>query len=281
MSSLIGEYVNIMTMMTEQKIGFIGLGRMASAIIKGIISSGFMPKENILAFDTNQDALKYGAKNLDITPVASIEELMAKSSIVLIATKPFVIKNVLDEIKDKIRNHLIISILAGVSLKVYENNLPNTRVVRVMPNTPALISEGMSAICKGTYAHDYDAEFVHNMFSKLGKAIYIEEKDIDIVTAISGSGPAFYYYIIEKIANAGKMLGLDYETALTLSAQTALGSAKMMFETPDTPEELIRAVTTPGGCTAVGNNVLANSNIEEILFKTIKRTMEKAKKLGG
>ena len=281
MSSLIGEYVNIMTMMTEQKIGFIGLGRMASAIIKGIISSGFMPKENILAFDTNQDALKYGAKNLDITPVASIEELMAKSSIVLIATKPFVIKNVLDEIKDKIRNHLIISILAGVSLKVYENNLPNTRVVRVMPNTPALISEGMSAICKGTNAHDYDAEFVHNMFSKLGKAIYIEEKDIDIVTAISGSGPAFYYYIIEKIANAGKMLGLDYETALTLSAQTALGSAKMMFETPDTPEELIRAVTTPGGCTEVGNNVLANSNIEEILFKTIKRTMEKAKKLGG
>lgn len=270
-----------MNKMCEQKIGFIGLGRMASAIIKGIISSGFMPKENILGFDVNQDTLKYGAKNLDITPVSSLEELMSKASIVLIATKPFVIKDVLDEIKDKVRNHLIISILAGVSLKVYENNLPNTRVVRVMPNTPALISEGMSAVCKGNFAHDYDAEFVYNMFSKLGKAIYINEKDIDIVTAISGSGPAFYYYIIEKIADAGKKLGLDYETALTLSAQTALGSAKMMFETPDTPEELIRAVTTPGGCTEVGNNVLANSNIDETLFKTIKRTMEKAKKLGG
>jgi len=280
-SSLIGEYVNIMTEMTEQKIGFIGLGRMATAIIKGIITSGFMKRENILGFDINQDSVKIASKNLEITPVSSIEELMAKSSIVLIATKPFVIKNVLDEIKDKVRNHLIISILAGVSLKVYENSLPNTRVVRVMPNTPALISEGMSAVCKGNFAHDYDAEFVYNMFSKLGKAIYIDEKDIDIVTAISGSGPAFYYYIIEKIAEAGKKLGLDYETALTLSAQTALGSAKMMFETPDTPEELIRAVTTPGGCTEVGNNVLINSNMEETLFKTVKRTMEKARKLGG
>lgn len=266
---------------TGQKIGFIGLGRMASAIINGIITSGFMPKENILGFDVNKDTAKFASKNLGIETVSNIEELMAASSIVLIATKPFVVREVLDEIKDKVRNHLIISILAGVSLKVYENVLPNTRIVRVMPNTPALIAEGMSAVCKGTYAHDYDAEFVYDMFSKLGKAIYIEEKDIDIVTAISGSGPAFYYYIIEKIANAGKLLGLDAETALRLSAQTALGSAKMMFETPDTPEELIRAVTTPGGCTEVGNNVLNNSNIDEILFKTIKRTAEKAKKLGG
>ncbi len=267
--------------MTEQKIGFIGLGKMASAIIKGIISSGFMKKENILGYDVNQEALKIASKNLDITPVSSLEELTAKTSIILIATKPFVIKNVIDEIKDKIRNHLVISILAGVSLKFYEQNLPNTRIIRVMPNTPALVEEGMSAVCKGSFAYDYDAEFVYNMFSKLGRAIYIDEKDIDIVTAISGSGPAFYYYIIEKIAAAGKTLGLDYKTALELSAQTALGSAKMMFKTPDTPEELIRAVTTPGGCTEVGNNVLANSNIEETLFKTIKRTMEKARKLGG
>jgi len=269
-----------MSMMTEQKIGFIGMGRMASAIMKGIITSGFMPSENILAYDVNKDTMKMQSKNLGVETAYDIEELMAKTSIILIATKPFVVKNVLDEIKDKIRNHLVISILAGVALKVYESALPNTRVVRVMPNTPALIAEGMSAVCKGTYAHDYDAEFVFDMFSKLGKAIYIDEKDIDIVTAISGSGPAFYYYIIEKIASAGKKLGLDYETALKLSAQTALGSAKMMFETPDTPEELIRAVTTPGGCTEVGNNVLNNSNMEEILFKTVKRTMEKAKKLG-
>lgn len=270
-----------MTLMTEQKIGFIGLGRMASAIINGIITSGFMPKENIIGFDVNKDTVRCVSKNLGIETVSDIEELMAKTSIVLIATKPFVIKDVLNEIKDKVRNHLIISILAGVSLKVYESALPNTRVIRVMPNTPALIAEGMSAVCKGQYAFDYDAEFVYNMFSNLGKAIYIDEKNIDVVTAISGSGPAFYYYIIEKIANAGKLLGLDYSTALRLSAQTALGSAKMMFETPDTPEELIRAVTTPGGCTEVGNNVLNNSDIEEILFKTINETMKKAKKLGG
>ena len=262
-------------------MGFIGAGKMAGAIIKGIIESGFVSPGAIFVYDVNQDALKYAQKNLKIQPVSTLEELMKNSSVVMIATKPFVINDVLTEIQPQVRNHLIISILAGVSTAKIEAKLPQTRVVRVMPNTPALINEGMSAICGGKFAYEEDINYTLELFSKLGKAITVEEPQMDIVTAISGSGPAFYYCFIEKIARAGERLGLDYETALELSAQTALGAAKMIFETPDTPEELIQNVTTPGGCTEVGNNILANSKIEEILFKTVKRTAEKAKKLGS
>ena len=262
-------------------IGFIGAGKMASAIIKGVIDSGFLSSEEIFVYDVNKDALKYAEKNLKIQGISTLEELMKKSSTVVIATKPFVVNEVLDSIQPQVRNHLIISILAGVSTTKIEAKLPQTRVVRVMPNTPALINEGMSAVCGGKFVYDEDVNYALELFSKLGKAIQVEEKDMDVVTAISGSGPAFYYCFIEKIARAGERLGLDYETALELSAQTALGASKMIFETPDTPEELIRNVTTPGGCTEVGNNILINSKIEEILFKTVKRTAEKAKKLGS
>lgn len=269
-----------MNEMTEQKIGFIGLGRMASAIIKGIIGSKFIKKENIIGFDVNENARKLAEENFGIETASSTEELLNKTQILLIATKPFVVNDVIEQIKGKVENRLIISILAGVALKKYEENLPNSRVVRVMPNTPALIGCGMSAVCKGTNATQKDAEFVFELVSKFGKAIYIDEKNIDIVTAISGSGPAFYYYIIEKMAQAGVKLGLDYKTCFTLSAQTALGSAKMMFETGSTTEELIRAVTTPGGCTEVGNNVLNDSDMEKILFECIEKTMIKAESLG-
>lgn len=264
----------------NNNLGFIGAGKMANAIMKGIIGSNFLPVDSIYIYDKNQDTVKYTSKNLKVKTVDGLDELLEKCPTILIATKPFVINEILDSIQDKIRNHLIISILAGVSTEKIESKLGKTRIIRVMPNTPALVQEGMSAVCKGKYAFDTDAEFVLNMFSNLGRAIQTEEKYIDLITAISGSGPAFYYYIIDKIACAGEKLGLDYDTSLTLAAQTAAGSAKMIMETPETVEELIRNVTTPGGCTEVGNNILSNSKTEEVLFKTIKRTMEKARSLG-
>lgn len=265
----------------NDNIGFIGAGKMATAIIKGVIDSGFVSAESVFVHDVNKDAMKYAQKNLKITPVESLEELMKTCPVVVIATKPFVINELLDAIKEKIRNHLVVSICAGVSTSKMEAKLGKTRVIRVMPNTPALINEGMTAVCKGQFAYKEDVKYVLEMFSKVGRVIEANEKDMDIITAISGSGPSFYYMFIEKIARAGAQLGLNYKTALELSTQTALGAAKMIFKSADTPEELIRNVTTPGGCTEVGNNILVNSKIDEILFKTVKRTAEKAKKLGG
>jgi pyrroline-5-carboxylate reductase len=137
----------------------------------------------------------------------------------------------------------------------------------------------MSAVCKNKAASENDLNCVLNIFSKIGKVIKCEEKDIDAITGVSGSGPAFYYYIIDQIAKAGEKSGLNYETALTLSAQTALGAAKMILETGQTPQELITAVTTPGGTTAEGNKVLQNSEISQILFETVEKTAQKSKEM--
>ena len=197
------------------------------------------------------------------------------------AVKPFVLKEVLNSIKEHITSkHLVISIAAGISLNDIQDILKSTPVIRVMPNTPALVNEGMSAICKGDFATPEHSKIALNIFKSVGKVIESEEKYIDIITAISGSGPAFYYHIINEIAKAGESLGLDYETCLKLSAQTAYGSAKMIMNTENTPEQLITNVTTPGGCTAVGNDILKNSDISKILYATIEQTMKKAKALG-
>lgn len=265
---------------TNKKIGFIGAGKMASAIMGGVIKSGFTSPENIFTFDISENALNTAKENFKINTCSSIAELAKNTDIILIATKPFVIDNVLNELKDTAGSKLVISILAGVLTKKIESVLSEARVVRVMPNTPAFVKEGMCAICKGSKAQNDDLDFVESMLKNIGKTIRVDESKIDIVTAISGSGPAFYYYIIDLMARAGEKLGLDYDACLTLSAQTALGSAKMMLENGQSPDELITAVTTPGGCTAVGNDVLKNSDLEAILDKTIKDTMEKAKALG-
>lgn len=263
-----------------KKIGFIGAGKMATAIIKGVIASENFKREDVFAYDINCDVLKNMQNSLGINVTTEIEEIVKNVDIVVVSTKPFVFNDVVEKIKNIIGDKLLVSILAGVSTKKYEENIENVRIIRVMPNTPALVKEGASAICKGKNASEQDADFVLNLFSKLGTAIKIEEKYIDIVTAISGSGPAFYYYFIEEIARAGEKLGLDYETCLKLSAQTAKGSAQMILEGTDTPKQLIINVTTPKGCTAVGNEVLKNHKVDEILMETIEKTMEKAHALG-
>lgn len=267
-------------MSEKSNIGFIGAGKMASAIINGILKSGFIKKENIFVYDKSEEALELAGKNFGVNVCSDYENLIKNSQTVFIATKPFVINDVLNSVKDYINNHLIVSILAGVSTGKIESQLTNARVIRVMPNTPALVGAGMSAVCKGSFANDDDSDFVFNIFSKLGQAIKIDEKYIDIITAISGSGPAYYYYFIEWMARAGEKLGLDYETCLKLSSQTALGSALMIQKRDVDVSKLIQNVTTPGGCTEVGNNVLINSGVEDIISRTIKDTMEKAKSLG-
>ena len=265
---------------TAKKIGFIGAGKMASAIIGGIVKSGFSPCENIFAYDINDEATKIARHTFGINCSNSIQDLANDVDVVVIATKPFVIEDVLSQLLSCCENKLVVSILAGVTTTKIENSLKNARVVRVMPNTPAFVNEGMCALCSGSYSKDCDLDFVESMLRNIGRTIRIDEKNIDIVTALSGSGPAYYYYIIDLMAKAAQKLGLDYKTCLALSAQTALGSAKMILEANKTPNELIAAVTTPGGCTAVGNEVLMKSDMADVVDKTIKDTMEKAKSLG-
>ena len=263
------------------KIGFIGGGKMATAIIKGIINSKWCEPNNIFVSDKNEQALDSLKENYHVSTTIDNLEVVKNSNIILLAVKPFVLRDVLNEIKDFVqKDTLVLSIAAGISIKTIQEILGDVAVIRIMPNTPALVNEGMSAICKADNVIDEQVEIAKTIFENVGKVIVSDEKYIDIITAISGSGPAFYYYVIDEIAKAGEKLGLDYQTCLKLSAQTALGSAKMIMETNVSPEQLIINVTTPGGCTAVGNEVLKENKTADILFDTIKKTAQKANELG-
>lgn len=265
------------------KIGFIGSGKMASAIIKGLIKTGFAKPEELIATQVELEGVEEKSKALGIKIILDNKELAKNSEIILIATKPNQAVDALEEIKPFITSDkLIASIAAGVTTEKLEAHLPqNTRVVRIMPNTPALVGEGMSGMVGGKYAKSEDLEYIKNMLSTIGKCIVVDdEAQIDIVTAISGSGPAFFYKVINEIARAGEKLGMDYDKALLLSIQTAIGSAKMALHREISMEELISNVATKGGCTRVGVDCMDDNNTEKLFYDVIKSTTEKAHALG-
>jgi pyrroline-5-carboxylate reductase len=268
--------------MTYSNIGFIGCGKMASAIIKGIISSNFINPSHVIASKSSENNIKEKEIELGIKLTVDNKLVAEKSDVIVIAVKPNQVKSVLDEISDSIsQEKLIVSVAAGITTSFIEKKLNSEiKVIRVMPNTPVLVNEGMSGICKGRYATDEDINYINNLLSSIGKCVIVDEAQIDIVTAISGSGPAFFYKVINDIARAGESLGLEYEKSLLLSIQTALGSAKMALNRTVSMETLISNVATKGGCTRVGVDVMEDEKIDAILEKVIKDTTSKAHELG-
>ena len=269
--------------MKKYNIGFLGSGKMASAIIKGLIKSGIVNSENIIATGSDPQKLKTKSKNLGISVISDNKLAAEKSDIIFIAVKPNQVKDIIAEISSVIDSKkLIVSVAAGVTTEKLENLLPSkTRIIRVMPNTPALVGEGMSGIFGGKFATKEDIDLVYELFSTIGKCIITDnEAQMDIVTAISGSGPAFFYKVMNDIARAGEKLGLDYEKSLLLSIQTAIGSAKMALNRKVSMEELISNVATKGGCTRVGVDTMENFDTEKVFAEVIKNTTQKASELG-
>lgn len=266
----------------NKKIGFIGCGKMASAIIKGILNACCKPDVEIKGSEINCEIAELAQSRLGIDVITDNRLLAMDSDIIFIATKPNYVTQVLEEIKDEITpDKLVVSIAAGVSTEKIQNVIGQRRVVRVMPNTPMLVQEGMSGVCKGAYATEDDVEFVMKLLSNIGKVIEINESQIDIVTAISGSGPAFFYQVIEDMARAGEKLGLDYDKSLMLATQTAIGSAKMILNRGELPvQTLIDNVATKGGCTFVGITTMKEENSEKLFFDVIEKTAIKANELG-
>ncbi len=266
----------------NKKIGFIGCGKMASAIIKGVLSACCKPEVEIKGSEINCEIAELAQNRLGIDVLTDNRLLTIDSDVIFIATKPNYVSQVLEEIKDEITpEKLVVSIAAGVCTEKIEKIIGQRRVIRVMPNTPALVQEGMSGVCKGAYASEEDAQFVMNLLSNIGKVIEVEESQIDIVTAISGSGPAFFYQVIEDMAHAGEKLGLEYEKSLLLATQTAIGSAKMVLNRGELPvQTLIDNVATKGGCTFVGIQTMKAENSEKLFFDVIDKTTTKANELG-
>ncbi|NMW20386.1 MAG: pyrroline-5-carboxylate reductase [Chlorobiaceae bacterium] len=254
--------------MNHLHIGFVGTGRIARALIAGL--SG---KKNtiISGFDKDPAALASIAADYPVLPCLSIEEIAIKAQVIILAVKPYQVAEVLMELKPSLStDHLLISVAAGISSEFIVNNSIDTlRVIRVMPNTPAFVGEGMTAVSRGKMASDEDVTLACDLFSSIGRVATLDESQMDAATALSGSGPAYMFHILESLVQGGVQCGLSNDEALLLSAQTMLGAAKMVLSGEKSPEALKREVTTPGGTTEAGLKILEEQNIRQILVETV------------
>ncbi len=254
--------------MTYLHIGFIGTGRIARALIAGLSEK----KNSIISgFDNEPAALASIAAEYPVQPCLSIEEITLKAQVIILAVKPYQIVEVLEQLKPFLTaDHLIISVAAGISSEfILHNAIETLRVIRVMPNTPAFVGEGMTAVSKGKMASDDDVALACDLFSSIGRVAILNESQMDAATALSGSGPAYMFQILDSLAEGGVQCGLTKEEALLLCAQTMLGAAKMVLTGEKSPETLKREVTTPGGTTEAGLKVLDDHNIRQILVETV------------
>ena len=264
-------------------LGFIGAGRMATALAKGCVKAGLVPARGVLASDPVDAARqKFAAETPGARLVDSNREVLAGADTVILAVKPQMMSQVLKEIRQHVEpRHLIVSIAAGVTLTRLADALPpGTRLVRVMPNTPCLIGLGASCYSRGNSASSEDAAAVEQLLKSVGKAYEVDEPQLDAVTGLSGSGPAFIYTAIEALAEGGAAAGLPPSLALELAAQTAAGAAAMIQQTGLSPAELRDQVTSPGGTTLAGLQALAERDGAGALRAAVEAATRRSIELG-
>jgi pyrroline-5-carboxylate reductase len=269
-------------MAAKLTIGFLGAGKMATALAQGFIRAGLTSAKQILASDPYDGACAAFRKETDSRTTASNTEVVDFAQLVFLSVKPDHVSSVLAEIRERFTGkHLLISIAAGVPLAKLEGGLiPGSRVIRVMPNTPALVSASASAFALGKAARPEDGELAQKMLSAVGLAFQVKEALLDAVTGLSGSGPAYIYLVIEALSDGGVAAGLPREIATKLAAQTVLGSAKMVLETGRHPGALKDMVASPGGTTIEGLHELEKGKLRGTLMSAVRAAAEKAKKLG-
>jgi pyrroline-5-carboxylate reductase len=255
---------------------------MASALASGFVQAGITAKSNIIASDVSAAAREHFAQSVGGSSTGFNPDVAAFASVIMVAVKPDQVADLLREIAPGItENHLIVSIAAGVTLAKMESNLPpGTRVVRVMPNTPALVGASATAFALGRSASADDAELVRQLFSAIGIALQVKESLLDAVTGLSGSGPAYVYMMIEALSDGGVAAGLPRDVATKLAAQTLLGAAKMALETGTHPGALKDMVTSPGGTTIEGVHELEKAGLRAALMNAVRAASDKSRKLG-
>lgn len=270
-------------MTRNKKIGFIGGGNMGEALIGGLIGSGIATADNIICSDISAEQIKRLHNTYTIKVTTDNCEVVRNSEILICAVKPQIMPSVLTEILNLLdMSKLIISIAAGVPLPAIETLLgKQLRLVRVMPNVPALIKEGATAVTAGKYAQDEDIKIAMKIFSAVGKCVYIKEHALmDAVTGLSGSGPAYVFVILEALADAGVKMGLSRQDAQLLAAQTVLGATKMLMETGQHPGQLKDMVTSPAGTTISGLHALEKGKLRATLVDAVESATLRSKELG-
>lgn len=269
-------------MPAKLKIGFLGAGKMATALAKGFINAKLAGPKEILASDPIDSARKHFAAETGSKTTLSNADVAQFAEVLFLAVKPDQVAGVLSEIRPHFTGtHLLISIAAGVPIAKLESGLrSDARIIRVMPNTPALIGLSASAYALGKQATRTDGELALKLLSSVGVAFQLKESLLDAVTGLSGSGPAYVYMIIEALSDGGVAAGLPRDVATKLAAQTVLGSAKMVLETGMHPGILKDMVTSPGGTTVEGLHEIEKGGVRGALISAVRAATEKSKKLG-
>ena len=268
--------------MAQLKIGFLGAGKMATALAKGFLHAKLVKPDQLFAADPHAAAREHFAAAAGAKTLAANLEAAQAANVLILATKPDQVAAALAEISGAFtEKHLLISIAAGVTLARLEAALPaGARVIRVMPNTPALVGAGASGFALGKSATAADGELARKLLSAVGMALPVKESLLDAVTGLSGSGPAYVYQFIEALSDGGVASGLPRDVATRLAAQTVLGAAKMVLETGQHPGVLKDQVTSPGGTTIEGVHELEKGRLRATVMSAVRAATEKSKKLG-
>jgi len=264
----------------NKQITFIGGGKMTTSMIQNILNKNILSPSQIIVSNRNEKKNEFFQNNLGIKTITNNYDACLNSDIIMIAVKPQSLENVMTNIKN-IENKLILSVIAGIPLKTYENNLNSKKIVRIMPNTPAIIGEGMS-VWSSLNLNDNDLSLTKDLLKSFGKEMYVDNENyLDIATAISGTGPTYLYLLAESMIDSGVHLGLSRDKAEELVHQTLLGSTKYLIQSNTHPAILRNHITSPGGTSAEAIAVLEKngfrSNLSEAIWAAYHRSVELGK----
>ncbi len=266
----------------DRTIGFLGAGNMAEALIRGLLAGKLCDPGAVGASGPRRQRMDELAKQYGIRATTDNVALVESAKILVLSTKPQILERVLLEVSQHLQpGALVISIAAGVSTESIESRLrPGTHVVRAMPNTPALVQAGATAISAGSHATDEDMALARVVFDAVGITVQLDEGQLDAVTGLSGSGPAYIFLILEAMADAGVKVGLSRRNAQLLAAQTVMGSAKLLIDTNGHPGQLKDMVTSPGGTAIAGLHTLEEGGMRTTLINAVESATRRSRELG-
>ncbi len=260
------------------RLGFIGGGKLAGSVIRGLVRAKYCAPSAILVGEPHEPTRRALEKNLGIIGTAENSELAEKAEIILVGVKPGVLLPLLGEIAPPLERKLVISLAAGVYLQAMEK-VAAAHFMRAMTNTPSAVCRAATALARGERTTQGEFSIARDLFSAIGAVVEVTENQIDAVTALSGSGPAFVYTVIEALARGGEKMGLSWEVALTLATQTVLGAAQLATETKLSPEELRNMVVTPGGTTAAGLATMEQMKTSQSLIAAVEAAAKRGSEM--
>ena len=263
------------------RIAVLGAGKLGESLIAGIIDSGLVTRDQLVATAKHAERLESLASRLKIATTLDNAGAVRGAAVVILAVKPQAMEEVLRAIRGRVtRRQLVLSVAASVDTNFIEKRLgPRVPVVRAMPNTPCLVRQGMTALCRGRFADAHHLETARRIFEPLGRCLILDERHMDAVTGLSASGPAYIYVVIESLAEGGVKVGLPRDVATVLAAQMVLGASSMVLQTGEHPAKLKDIVTTPAGCTIDGLLELEEGGLRVTLIKAVVRSTRRAAEL--